>query len=124
MPDVRIVRAIREALREEMRRDERVFVMGEDVVSGTFATTAHLVDELGPERVRNTPISENTIAGAAAGAGIFFSPMVDHHLPQDIDGLYLGGGYPELNADALEKNTHLGNEIKACCNDGMPIYDR
>jgi cobyrinic acid a,c-diamide synthase len=53
---------------------------------------------------------------------IFFSPMVDDHLPPDIDGLYFGGGYPELNAEVLAINRHLGNEIKACCNDGMPIY--
>lgn len=53
---------------------------------------------------------------------IFFSPIEDHHLPPDIDGLYFGGGYPELNADALENNAHLRNEIKECCNGGMPIY--
>src|SRR4030043_360966 len=64
--------AIREALREEMLRDERVFLLGEDIGrhGGAFGVTRTLFDQFGPERVRNTPISENTIAGAAAGAAL------------------------------------------------------
>ncbi len=53
---------------------------------------------------------------------IFFSPISDSHLPPDIDGLYFGGGYPELNADALEKNATLRNEVNTRCIRGMPIY--
>src|SRR5512135_1436687 len=62
--------AIREALREEMRRDPRVFLMGEDIAKhgGAFGVTRTLFDEFGPERVRNTPISENSIVGAGTGA--------------------------------------------------------
>ena len=62
--------AIREALREEMRRDPSVFLMGEDIAKhgGAFGVTRTLFDEFGAERVRNTPISENTIVGAATGA--------------------------------------------------------
>jgi cobyrinic acid a,c-diamide synthase len=52
----------------------------------------------------------------------YFSPISEDHLPNDIDGLYLGGGYPELNADALEKNTALRDEIKKSSLNGMPIY--
>jgi cobyrinic acid a,c-diamide synthase len=52
----------------------------------------------------------------------YFSPISDDHLPRDIDGLYLGGGYPELNAAALEKNTAVRDEIKRNCLNGMPIY--
>jgi pyruvate dehydrogenase E1 component beta subunit len=62
--------ALREALSEEMRRDPDVFLMGEDigVYGGAFGVTAGLLGEFGPERVRDTPITEAAIAGAAAGA--------------------------------------------------------
>jgi acetoin:2,6-dichlorophenolindophenol oxidoreductase subunit beta len=63
--------ALNEALREEMRRDPRVFVMGEDVAvwggGGVFGVTKGLVDEFGPQRVRDTPISEEAIAALAVG---------------------------------------------------------
>ncbi|MBN1105783.1 MAG: alpha-ketoacid dehydrogenase subunit beta [Deltaproteobacteria bacterium] len=64
--------AISEALREEMDRDERVFVMGEDVgqFGGIFQSTATLLDTFGPSRVRDTPISEQAIVGAALGAAL------------------------------------------------------
>jgi pyruvate/2-oxoglutarate/acetoin dehydrogenase E1 component len=64
--------ALNEALREEMRRDPTVFVMGEDVAiwggGGVFGVTKGLVEEFGPERIRDTPISEEVIAAAAVGA--------------------------------------------------------
>ncbi len=64
--------ALREALREEMRRDPRVFVAGVDVSmrGGTFGVTMGLVQEFGPERVRDTPISEAAIVGCGLGAAI------------------------------------------------------
>ncbi len=62
------VRAINEALREEMRRDPTVFIMGEDVATGSFGKLVGLYDEFGPARVRNTPISEAAFCGAAIGA--------------------------------------------------------
>lgn len=64
--------AINEALREEMRRDKNVFLMGEDIglYGGAFKVTKGLIDEFGPERVRETPISESAIAGTATGAAI------------------------------------------------------
>ncbi len=64
--------ALRMALREEMLRDERVFVMGEEVGvwQGTHRVTRGLLDEFGPKRVRDTPISEMAIAGAAVGAAM------------------------------------------------------
>lgn len=62
--------AIKDVLAEEMRRDEKVFVMGEDVAEqgGIFGCTRGLINEFGPERVRNTPISENSFVGAGVGA--------------------------------------------------------
>jgi pyruvate/2-oxoglutarate/acetoin dehydrogenase E1 component len=64
--------ALREALREEMRRDERVLLMGEDigVFGGAFKVTEGLLDEFGERRVRDTPISENTIVGMGVGAAM------------------------------------------------------
>ena len=62
--------AIRETIAQEMRRDERVFVMGEDVekLGGVYGCTRDLYKEFGTDRVRNTPISESAIIGAALGA--------------------------------------------------------
>ena len=67
---ITFIRAVREALREEMRRDERVFIMGEDVRASIFGTTLGLVDEFGPQRVLNTPICESAFVGAAVGAAM------------------------------------------------------
>jgi len=65
--------ALREALKEEMRRDPTVFLLGEDVGrywGGAFKVTEGLAEEFGDERVRDTPISENAIIGTAVGAAI------------------------------------------------------
>ena len=64
--------AITEALREEMRRDKNVFIMGEEVGAwgGTYAVTKGFLEEFGENRVRDTPISEMAIAGAATGAAM------------------------------------------------------
>jgi cobyrinic acid a,c-diamide synthase len=53
---------------------------------------------------------------------VFFSPISDRRLPPDIDGLYFGGGYPELNAAQLSDNAGLREEVKKYCMGGMPIY--
>ncbi|HMC07067.1 MAG TPA: alpha-ketoacid dehydrogenase subunit beta [Solirubrobacterales bacterium] len=72
MPVMRMREALRDALAEEMRRDESVFVMGEDVgvFQGAFKVTEGLLDEFGERRVRDTPISENTIVGTGVGAAM------------------------------------------------------
>jgi pyruvate dehydrogenase E1 component beta subunit len=64
--------AARSALREALREDPRVFLMGEDVgrYGGAFAVSHGLLDEFGPERVRDTPLSENTFLGAGIGAAL------------------------------------------------------
>ncbi len=66
------LQAISDGLREEMRSDERVFVMGEDVgaFGGAFKVTDGLLDEFGAERVRDTPIAEAGIVGTAVGAAL------------------------------------------------------
>jgi pyruvate dehydrogenase E1 component beta subunit len=72
MAVMRMREALRDALAEEMRRDERVFVMGEDVgvFQGAFKVTEGLLDEFGEKRVRDTPISENTIVGTGVGSAM------------------------------------------------------
>ncbi|HID04589.1 MAG TPA: alpha-ketoacid dehydrogenase subunit beta [Candidatus Caldiarchaeum subterraneum] len=72
MRELTLAEALNEALREEMRRDERVIVMGEDVgvAGGVYKVTKGLLEEFGPDRVRDTPISEAAIVGAAVGAAV------------------------------------------------------
>jgi len=83
--------AIREALREEMVRDERVFLLGEDIGKhgGAFGVTRTLWDQFGSERVRNTPISENTIVGTATGAALVGMRPVAELMFIDFSGLAL-----------------------------------
>jgi len=72
MPETTYIDAITQAMTEEMARDERVFLIGEDVgvYGGAFKTSYGLIDRYGPERVIDTPISEIAIIGAASGAAI------------------------------------------------------
>jgi acetoin:2,6-dichlorophenolindophenol oxidoreductase subunit beta len=72
MPELTYREAVRDALRTAMQRDNDVFIMGEDIAEhgGSMAVTQGLLEEFGPERVRNTPISEMAIVGAGIGAAI------------------------------------------------------
>ncbi len=70
MPEITFLEAINSALKEEMRKDPNVFILGEDVgiFGGCFGVTQGLLDEFGPERVLDTPITETAIIGASVGA--------------------------------------------------------
>jgi len=72
MTVITIREALKQALREEMLRDERVFVMGEDIgaYGGAYAVTRGLLDEFGDDRIRDTPIAEGAIVGVAMGAAV------------------------------------------------------
>jgi len=72
MPEITYREAIHDAMVEEMRRDESVFLIGEDIGSygGAFGVSAGMLAEFGPQRIRETPISELAIVGAAAGAAM------------------------------------------------------
>lgn len=72
MAEMTYSQAINEALREEMRRDKNVYILGEDVgaFGGCFGVTTGLIDEFGPERVLDSPISETAIMGSAVGAAV------------------------------------------------------
>ena len=110
MRTLTIVEALREAIREEMLRDERVFCIGEDIGTpggwgGAFTVTKGLAEEFGHERIIDTPISETGIAGAAIGAAIagmrpiadvqygdFLFCMMDQLANQAAKLRYMSGG--------------------------------
>jgi pyruvate dehydrogenase E1 component beta subunit len=110
MAKMSIAEALRQAIREEMRRDERVFCIGEDIdieggFGGAFTVTLGLAKEFGTDRIINTPISEIMIAGAAVGAamtgmipiadvqyGDFLFCMMDQMANQAAKMTYMSGG--------------------------------
>src|SRR5487761_1779834 len=72
MPELSYREAVRDALATAMREDDSVFIMGEDIaeMGGSMGVTSGMLEEFGRERVRNTPISEMALAGAAIGAAM------------------------------------------------------
>ncbi|MGD0187427.1 MAG: dehydrogenase E1 component subunit alpha/beta [Roseiarcus sp.] len=103
--------AIKEAMAQEMERDERVFILGEDVgrIGGTFGVTRGLIDRFGGARLMNTPISEMGIAGAAVGSAIcgrrpiaeiqifdFVTLMMDMIVNQAAKLRFMLGGAPKV----------------------------
>ena len=110
--------AIREALREEMLRDERVFLLGEDIGKhgGAFGVTRTLFDQFGPERVRNTPISENTIAGTATGAALVGMRPVAEIMFVDFSGLAID----QIANQAAKLRFMTGGQCKVPCVIRMP----
>ena len=68
MAKKRYMQAINEALIEEMERDPKTILYGEDVEISMFGDTAGILDRFGPDRIRNTPICEATLTGMAVGA--------------------------------------------------------
>ena len=78
MVETVFVEAINQATAEEMRRDETVFIMGEDIRRAVYGSTADLLSEFGEKRVLDTPLSENGFFGAAVGASLVGSrPIVE-----------------------------------------------
>lgn len=107
MREITAAQAIREALAEEMRRDPRVFVLGEDIglYGGAFGVTFGLLEEFTSERIRDTPISEAAIVGAAVGAALlgmrpvaeiqfsdFLTNAMDPIVSQAAKNRYMFGG--------------------------------
>jgi len=104
-------RAISEAIASEMKRDDRVFVMGEDIgkYGGIFGSALDLLNQFGPERVRDTPISETAFIGAAIGAAAegmrpivelmfvdFFGVCMDQIYNHLAKNTYMSGGNVRL----------------------------
>ncbi len=107
MRQLTIAQALNEALREEMIRNDKVFLMGEDIgeYGGIFKVTRDLLEEFGPERVRDTPISEAAFIGAGIGAAMtgwvpvveimwidFTAVAMDQIINQAAKMKYMSGG--------------------------------
>src|SRR5262252_2833213 len=107
--------AVREALAEEMRRDSRVFVLGEDIAeAGTaFKVLSGLADEFGPERVLDTPISEAGFTGIAVGAAMTgMRPVVD----------IMFGDFVGLTMDPMVKRTTLGATRRSAAQHSQSLH--
>ena len=107
MRQISFSEALNEAMAEEMRRDPAIFLMGEDVgvFGGVFGVSSGLLDEFGPERVRDTPISEAVIVGSGLGAALmgmrpiveimfadFITCAMDQVVNQAAKARYMSGG--------------------------------
>ncbi len=78
MRELTFAQALNEAIRQQMEKDERVFLIGEDIASGIFAVTQGLVEKFGKERVINAPLSEAGFTGAGVGAAMVgMKPIVE-----------------------------------------------
>ncbi len=108
--DLSYQEAIREALREEMLRDPAVFVMGEDIAKhgGAFGVTRTLFDQFGPNRVLNTPISENSIVGAGTGAALVGMRPVMEIMFVDFSGLAMD----QICTQAAKLRLMTGGQVK------------
>ncbi|MBX2824766.1 MAG: alpha-ketoacid dehydrogenase subunit beta [Gammaproteobacteria bacterium] len=92
MARTRFIQAVNDAIREDMERDEKVILFGEDVEASIFGDTRGLIDVFGPRRVRNTPISENTLTGmtvgtAASGYRVILHLMFANFIYTGMDGI-------------------------------------
>lgn len=108
MREITYLEAVREALRQAMQRDPHVFLLGEDigVYGGAFGVTDGLLAEFGAERVRDTPISELTIAGTAVGAALTGMRPVMEYMFMDFSSL----GMEQLANQAAKIHFMLGDQ--------------
>ena len=103
LADVDLPRQTKERPPNQIEKMVRIAVARDNAFCFYYADNLDLLEQQGAELV-------------------FFSPMVDQNLPPNIDGLYLGGGYPELFAEQLSENAALKDRVKEKSADGMPIY--
>jgi pyruvate/2-oxoglutarate/acetoin dehydrogenase E1 component len=110
MPEITYREAVRDALAQALREDERVFLMGEDIaeMGGSMAVTQGLLEEFGPKRVRNTPISEIAIVGSGIGAAIQGLRPVVEIMYED----FLTLSMEQLVNQAAKHRTMSGGQIK------------
>src|SRR5262245_48066612 len=105
--EIQFREALREAMSEEMRRDQRIFLMGEEVAQyqGAYKVSQGMLEEFGPKRIIDSPISENGFAGLAVGAAMYglrpiiefmswsFSLVAAHQILNNVPTmLYMSGG--------------------------------
>ncbi|MGH3011155.1 MAG: alpha-ketoacid dehydrogenase subunit beta [Gaiellaceae bacterium] len=110
MPELTYREAVRDAMSEAMRRDEDVFVMGEDIaeMGGSMGVTQGMLEEFGPDRVRNTPISEMAIVGAGIGAAVAGMRPIVEVMYQDFMTLAM----EQLVQQAAKHRYMSGGQIK------------
>jgi pyruvate dehydrogenase E1 component beta subunit len=110
MPEITYREAVRDALSQALRQDESVFIMGEDIaeMGGSMAVTQGLLEEFGPKRVRNTPISEMAIVGSGIGAAIQGMRPVVEIMYED----FLTLSMEQLVNQAAKHRTMSGGQVK------------
>ncbi|MGE5689644.1 MAG: alpha-ketoacid dehydrogenase subunit beta [Pseudomonadota bacterium] len=110
MPELSYREAVRDALSTAMRRDDDVFIMGEDIaeMGGSMGVTQGMLDEFGPERVRNTPISEIAIAGAGIGAAMQGMRPIVEIMYED----FLTVSMEQIVNQAAKHRTMSGGQLK------------
>jgi len=110
MPETTYREAVRDALARALREDENVFLMGEDIaeMGGSMAVTQGLLDEFGPKRVRNTPISEMAIVGSGIGAALQGMRPIVEIMYED----FLTLSMEQLVNQAAKHRTMSGGQLK------------
>jgi len=110
MPELTYREAVRDALAQALREDESVFIMGEDIaeMGGSMAVTQGLLEEFGPKRVRNTPISEMAIVGSGIGAAIQGMRPIVEIMYED----FLTLSMEQLVNQAAKHRTMSGGQVK------------
>jgi pyruvate/2-oxoglutarate/acetoin dehydrogenase E1 component len=110
VPEITYREAVRDAMSEAMRRDDDVFIMGEDIaeMGGSMGVTQGMLEEFGPERIRNTPISEMAIVGAGVGAAISGMRPIVEIMYQDFTTLAM----EQLVSQAAKHRYMSGGQIK------------
>ena len=115
MPELTYREAVRDALARALREDDSVFIMGEDIaeMGGSMAVTQGLLDEFGPQRVRNTPISEMAIMGSGIGAAIQGMRPIVEIMYED----FLTLSMEQLVNQAAKHRTMSGGQVKVPLDD-------
>jgi pyruvate dehydrogenase E1 component beta subunit len=110
MPELTYREAVRDAMSEAMRRDDDVFIMGEDIaeMGGSMGVTQGMLEEFGPDRVRNTPISEMAIVGSGVGAAIAGMRPIVEIMYQDFTTLAM----EQLVSQAAKHRYMSGGQVK------------
>jgi acetoin:2,6-dichlorophenolindophenol oxidoreductase subunit beta len=110
MPEITYREAVRDALARALREDDRVFIMGEDIaeMGGSMAVTQGLLEEFGPKRIRNTPISEMAIVGSGIGAAMQGLRPIVEIMYED----FLTLSMEQLVNQAAKHRTMSGGQLK------------
>jgi pyruvate/2-oxoglutarate/acetoin dehydrogenase E1 component len=110
MPEISYREAVRDAMSQAMRRDDDIFIMGEDIaeMGGSMGVTQGMLEEFGPDRVRNTPISEMAIVGAGVGAAIAGMRPIVEVMYQD----FLTLAMEQLVSQAAKHRYMSGGQVK------------